>query len=103
MFFKRESFCNRHAFALLLNLNKNYSDALHISSLLARDYPKSEEAQLQYMIDLNACGRLALAQKQLKNALITIPNSRQLMSAKNTHHIDFFNINQASRSFSYLS
>ena len=97
-FSKRESFCNRHAFALLLNLNKNYSDALHISSLLARDYPKSEEAQLQYMIDLNACGRLALAQKQLKNALIAIPNSRQLMLAKNTHHIDFFNINQASRS-----
>ena len=65
-FSKRESFFNRYAFALLLNLNKNYSDALQISSLLARDYPKSEEAQLQYMINLNACGRLELARKQLK-------------------------------------
>ena len=97
MFFKKRKLFNRHAFALLLNLNKNYSDALQISSLLARDYPKSEEAQLQY-INLNACGRLELARKQLKNALIAIPNSRQLLSAQNTHHIDYFNINQASRS-----
>ena len=81
--------------ALLLNSYKNYSDALQISSLLARDYPKSEEAQLQYMINLNACGRFELARKQLKNALIVIPNSRQLMSAQNIHHIESFNINQA--------
>ena len=63
------------------------------SAHLARDYPKSEEAQLQYIIMLSACGRLELAQKQLKNALIAILIATS-SSAQNTHYIDHFNINK---------